>query len=181
MNKKIIILAAAFIIMVVFGFLAERPAASSPKEPAGSAVQVSEQAASQFSPELLKNRVLLPAISYHPGTAGASLGCAQSSAAVASFAAEYRLRTADGDQLTRSMKDAAALLSAEEAEWLQENLPGLIGMIDSAYADYSTVIGVFGDAGADDMMRTVLIDETTIQDWAKLKAALIQLEGDTTA
>ena len=181
MNKKTIILAAAFIIMVVFGFLAERPAASSPAQSAAPAAQTVEQAASQFSPELLKNRVLLPAISYHPGTAGTSLGCAQSSAAVASFAAEYQLRTADGDQLNRALKDAAALLSAEEAEWLQENLPGLIGMIDSAYADYSTVIGVFGDAGADDMMRTVLIDETTVQDWAKLKAALMQLETDTFA
>ena len=179
MKKKIIILAVVFVLMVVFGYLAQRPAASSPAGSAAPDVHVSEPQAPQFSAELLKNRVLLPAVSFHPGTAGSTLGCAQASAALASFAAEYQLRSADGEQLNQAMGEAVALLSDEEAEWLRENLPGLIGMIDSAYADYSTVIGTFIDAGADGTMRPVLIDETTSEDWAKLKAALIQAENIT--
>ncbi len=178
MKKKIIILASIFIFMVAAGFLVQRLPASSPPEEAGEpAVQSAEPASSQLSPELLKNRVLLPAVSFHPGTAGSTLGCAQASAELASFAAEYQLRFTDETTMNQAMGNAVSLLTEEEAQWLQENLPGLIGMIDSAYTDYSTVIQVFGDAGADGTMRTVLADETTEEDWAVLKAALIHVEN----
>ena len=178
--KKIIILSVIFILLVVFGFFAQRAPASPPAAESGEpAVPPAEPAPPQLSPELLKERVLLPAISFHPGTAGSSLGCAQAAAAVVSFATEYRFHSAGEDVLNRMTEDAAAMLAEEEAEWLRENLPGLIGMVDSAYSDYTSARGIFDDAGAGGTIEAALASENSAEDWMRLKAAMERLEDNS--
>ena len=131
---------------------------------------------SMLSPELLKDRILTPAIAFHPGTAGSMLQSAQAAAKILSFCTEHQLRQEDEEHLDRMMKDAYALLYEDEKGWLQENLPGLIGLIDSMFADYDKVKGMLEDSGADDMAVSALAAEHSQEDWSKARAALEGLE-----
>ncbi len=144
--------------------------------------QDSEQASPvRLTPEQIRDGILSPAVSYHPGTAGSSLKSAQAAASVIAFITENELRYADEAQLDQLMGDAASLLSEDEQEWLRENLPGMIALIDSVFSDYTEVSGQFDDAGVDDTIRTVLEGEHAAKDWARVRASLSKLAGSDEA
>ena len=172
--KKTVVL-VVFILLVLLGILQLRAPSAPDGESAEPAVQADSQMPLQVSPEIIRDRILMPTISFHPGTAGSSLGCAQAAAAVASFSAEYQLRFADEEQLLQAMEDALALLSDEETDWFRENLPRLIDLIDAAYVDYSGVSGVFADAGAEAAMKSALETAGSKEDWSLVKAVLLRL------
>ena len=126
--------------------------------------------------ETLRQRSLVPAVSYHPGTAGCSLAEARTAAEILFFIADLKPQPAE-EELHALMNDAFAQCSEEEQEWLRENLPGLIACVDSALADYSAVSGAFEDAGADSVMREALGKPAVSENWALVRPALESLPG----
>ena len=130
-----------------------------------------------LSPELLRDGILTPAISFHPGTAGTTLGSALAAAKILAFSTEHQLRLEDENETDQLMKDAYAMLSVEERGWLMENLPGLIDLTDSVFTDYDSLSGRFEDAGAGEMIQSVLANEHAAEDWARARKALAGLEN----
>ena len=191
--KKPVILSLVVILLVIalaaayFLFLKPAPAAEAPTAEAPISEAPPQEAAEQssdqpaLSPELLRDGILLPAVSYHPGTAGSTLGSAQAAAKILSFITENRFHTVPEDQANRLTQDAFALLSGEEQGWLRENLPGLIELIDSVFSDYTALSGRFDDAGADTAVRSALENEAASEDWSRLRGALVLLEAADSA
>ena len=127
------------------------------------------------SPEAFRIHILTPAVSFHPGTAGSSLGRAQAASEIISAAVDNQLRFVNQDRMNLMMEEAYAQLSEEEQAWLPENLPGLIDLIDAAYAEYGDVSGTFEDAGVGSQVRLKLGSEGSLQDWTRLRAAFAHL------
>lgn len=167
MKRKILPVVLLFIVvlLVYFAFTSFSPAS----EPSNV---VSNQ--NPVSPELLRDRILSPAISFHPGTAGSSLGAAQVAAEIIEFITDYQLRFMTEAEMNQLMDQAYSLLGDEEQGWFQENLPQLIGLIDSVFSNYSELSGLFGDAGADSTIRSALANDKAPEDWARVRPALEQ-------
>ena len=182
----VIALAAAYFLFIK-PTAAETPAAEAPTAEASTSEAPPQDAAEQssdqpaLSPELLRDGILLPAVSYHPGTAGSTLRSAQAAAKVLSFITENRFHAVPEDQANRLTQNAFALLSGEEQSWLRENLPGLIELIDSVFSDYTALSGRFDDAGADAAVRSALENEAASEDWSRLRGALALLEAADSA
>ena len=142
-------------------------------EPAGAA-EVSN-AAEVPAPEVLKTRILDSVCAYHPGTAGASLKLAESSAQVFAFITESHFSSLDGGLLSENLTASWQSLSEEEQVWFRENLPVLVGQLEEAIADPAAVEGLYSDAGAAETLEEALSSESVREDWdAFLRLPLIQ-------
>ena len=183
MMKKAILFLTLFIIAAAAAgctSVSEAPAPPVQAIPeaadSGSAEQAETVPAdSVFSPEQLRDGILIPAVSFHPGIAGSTLKSAKAAAEMLNFCTENQLRLADQKELDQAMKDARELLSEDEKGWLQENLPTLLDLSDTVFNDYESVKGLFEDAGAGGLIVAVLADEHAGEDWIKAKAALAGL------
>lgn len=132
-----------------------------------------QEDAGQLSPETLRDQVLLPALSYHPGTAGSSLAAANASAAILDFAAKNNLRLSGTEDANRNMTDAVALLSEEERTNLSETMPGIIALIDETLETWPENSGLYDDAGSSDLIKAALQHPDAAKDWEVVKAALL--------
>ena len=130
------------------------------------------ESSTPLTPELLREKVLLPALSCPPGTAGSSLKAAHASAVILDFATGSSLRLTDQESLNRTMTEALALLDEEERSLLQEALPGLLATTDETVEVYPENSGLYEDAGCSDLIREVLARPDAAEDWAVLRAAL---------
>ncbi|MCR5090044.1 MAG: hypothetical protein K6C08_11110, partial [Oscillospiraceae bacterium] len=92
----------------------------------------------QMSPEEVREKLLGSVLSFYPGTAGSSLGCAAAAAEVLSFAAEYGMVDVAG---------AYELLTPEEKELFSGNINALTGLLSDTEAAYEEVAGLYEDAG----------------------------------
>ena len=177
----LIIMLAAAVLTACSAVVTPAQEQTAPKDSAAEKPAEEVQEAPTISPEQFRDKVLIPLISYHPGTAGASLGRAQAAAAIMTFVTEQQLRHTAQAQMNQLAEDAAALLSDEEKGWLRENLPGMTALIDSAFSDYTEVSGVFADAGADSTMQSALAEEGAQEDWLRVRAALERLADGSAA
>ena len=178
-KQSLTILIAVLILLVIIGAVFVRArmhqeAALSSPEPtvAPASTDTSNlQNNSQLSPEDFRDQVLLPILSYHPGTAGSSLAAASASASVLDFAAANQLRFADQEDVNRLLKEAIALLPEDEQGLLPESASGVISLIGSTLSDYEGNKGVYEDSGTADQVLAALNHPGAAEDWAKLKAA----------
>ena len=125
-----------------------------------------------LTPEELRENILEPAIAFHPGTAGCSLGQALAAAKILNYITSVDFRTLPAERLSPAMNDAVALLSEEEQGWLRENLPGLTELMDSVFTGYEDMRDLFDDAGALELADAAMAKEDAAEDWARLKAVL---------
>ncbi|MCR5138455.1 MAG: hypothetical protein K6C12_15410 [Oscillospiraceae bacterium] len=130
------------------------------------------ESSTPLTPELLREKVLLPALSCPPGTAGSSLKAAHASAVILDFATGSSLRLTDQESLNRTMTEALALLDEEERSLLQEALPGLLATTDETIEVYPENSGLYEDAGCSDLIREVLARPDAAEDWAVFRTAL---------
>ena len=113
------------------------------------------------------------------GTAGSSLKMALISRDVLRFAMENMLWTVNQDDLKASLAAAWTSLTDEQrAAFPEIFFDGAVELIDSAFTDYESVQGLFGDAGAEDM-RYLAQDEDAAASWeALLNATLAMSAGE---
>ncbi len=110
--------------------------------------------------------------SFHPGTAGSSLGRAAAACRVLEFASSWDLKTPDGayaEAVVNSLKTSWAGLSAEDQGTFAENWQGLSELISGTLSDFESNKGVYEDAGVLDSMQALLADpENTMKCWNAL-------------
>ncbi len=119
--------------------------------------------------EEFRDRYFVPVSEWRQGTAGSSLKMAALTAEVLSFADEYRMWDADVPTLRQNMLDAWEALDEDTRHYFDENLPGVMALMDSAMSEYPVVAGQFEDAGAE-YMASLAEDELTRQSWDVLVA-----------
>ena len=124
---------------------------------------------SSISPDLLRAGFIDEVVSFHPGTAGCSLGQALAAANVLRFSSEQNLHLAD---CRSSFEKAWNETDAETQEYFRENFDGLSGLITTAFSDYDSVRGVFDDAGASEIMSAAMKAENIAKDWESLRSAV---------
>lgn len=131
------------------------------------------------SPEVIRNELFTPVISFHPGTAGSSLGRAAATAHAMAFSAEYSLSDADEHLLSKAMLTAWESLAPEEQVTFLENIGGVISTGYDALADYSSVEGIFGDAGVAELAKAFFASPDARSDWQALEQAVNELMGSS--
>lgn len=128
-----------------------------------------------YTAQGFKMYVLEPAISFHPGTAGSSLQRAQAAATILFNIADKHFQFAG----SLNVADAVNMMTEEELSWLRENLPGLIGEMDSLIEQYPEIDGVYQDAGADSFVYRAMQREAVAEDWTVVRAALMEIEQES--
>ena len=117
----------------------------------------------------IREGIIDEVISYHPGTAGSSLGQAAAAANVLRFATQQKLSKND---CTAAFEKAWIETDQDAQKYFRENYEGLSLLITSAFSDYDSVRGVFEDAGAGEIMRTALGTADAEKDWAALRTVI---------
>lgn len=115
--------------------------------------------------------------SFHPGTAGSSLGAAQAACQALGFAAEHSLRDADDAALRDAVLTAWESLTEEERSWFRENFSSVDSLIANSAADWEGNRGLFEDAGVGDAMKKLLADPLAMEAWEKLRDQTASLRG----
>ena len=104
----------------------------------------------------------------YAGTAGSSLKEAIAATELLAFCVEY----ADVENIEETVKNAWAALSEEQAQELSFSLEGIQFVIDSAFADYESMAGLFEDAGVEEKMRELVEMPAAQENWNTLKACM---------
>lgn len=117
----------------------------------------------------IREGIIDEVISYHPGTAGSSLGQAAAAANVLRFATQQKLSKND---CTAAFETAWKEADEETQGYFRENFEGLSRLIDAAFSDYDSVRGVFEDAGAGEIMETALRSADAAKDWDALRTVI---------
>ena len=117
----------------------------------------------------IREGIIDEVVSYHPGTAGSSLGQAAAAAKVLRFATEQKLGRNDcSSAFEKAWKEA----DVETRGYFHENFEGLSWLITAAFSDYDSVSGVFEDAGAAETMKAALSAAGAENDWAALRSVI---------
>ena len=117
-------------------------------------------------------RDALTACTGFSGTAGASLKDAIAARGLMDFAALWDFDQVPAEEADASLQTALGLMDEVQAGELKENLPGIAGMIASAFDGDEQVLGLFGDAGAGDGIDALLTEEAPRAAWQSLTEAL---------
>lgn len=117
----------------------------------------------------IRDSIIGEVVSFHPGTAGSSLGQALAAAKVLRFASEQKLGRNDcSSAFEKAWKEA----DEETQGYFRENFEGLSRLIDAAFSDYDSVRGVFEDAGAGEIMEAALRSADAAKDWDVLRTVI---------
>ena len=95
------------------------------------------------------------------------------------FSAEYSLSDADEHLLSKAMLTAWESLAPEEQVTFLENIGGVISTGYDALADYSSVEGIFGDAGVAELAKAFFASPDARSDWQALEQAVNELMGSS--
>ena len=117
----------------------------------------------------IREGIIDEVISYHPGTAGSSLGQAAAAANVLRFATQQKLSKND---CTAAFVTAWKEADEETQGYFRENFEGLSRLITAAFSDYDSVRGVFEDAGAGEIMEAALRSADAAKDWDALRTVI---------
>ena len=117
----------------------------------------------------VRDSIIGEVVSFHPGTAGSSLGQALAAAKVLRFATEQKLGRND----CKSAFETAWKEADEETQgYFRENFEGLSRLVTAAFSDYDSVRGVFEDAGAGEIMEAALRSADAAKDWDALRTVI---------
>lgn len=121
------------------------------------------------SADQIRDSIIGEVVSFHPGTAGSSLGQALAAAKVLRFATEQKLGRNDcSSAFEKAWKEA----DEETQGYFRENFEGMSRLITAAFSDYDSVRGVFEDAGAGEIMETALRSADAAKDWDALRTVI---------
>ena len=113
--------------------------------------------------------------SFHPGTAGSSLGRAWAACAAVHFANENRIAQTDIPLLRSTMLAAWESLSDDERAWFDENFIGLAEEIEACRTDWESNRALFEDAGVADQMAILMDMPAALEHWDTLRAHTLTL------
>ena len=99
------------------------------------------------------------------GTAGSSLKEAIAAQSLLSFAKNHAI---DGE----TFAEAVSALTKEQKSELPAALESIAMLIETAFADYNSVKGLFDDAGVGEIMSTLIQDEAALNGWTALRPLL---------
>ncbi len=175
-NKTWLPLAAAAVMIAVSLFLmsGRTPKDTGPVEPTPLPFAAVEEKVAP-APQSLADDYFRLAVSYHPATAGASLGRAQAACGVLRFAAENEVRSADIPTLRDNMLVGWNSLSDQERKYFDSNFMELVQLLDECQKDWASNRPVFDDAGVAEIMDGLLADPAAIESWETLKAHTLTL------
>ena len=123
------------------------------------------------APAGIKHFILDPAISFHPGTEEFYSDQVQAASSILYNAVTKHYHLFSQERINQATIEAVSLLTEEEQEWLQENLPDLIAMIDTSMVDYPE-IGPIKNERATSTIGWSSETELADEDWARVRTAL---------
>ena len=123
------------------------------------------------APAGIKHFILDPAISFHPGTEEFYSDQVQAASTILYNTVTKHYHLFSQEQINQATIEAVDLLTEEEQGLLQENLPGLIDLIDAAMADYPE-FGPIKNEKATSTIGWSSETELAVEDWARVRMAL---------
>ena len=117
------------------------------------------------------NNILDPAISLHPGTDDFYVGQVEAASKILYNAVTKHYHLFSQERINEATAEAVGMYTEEDRGLLQENLPGLIDLIDAAMADYPEFGHIKNEKATSTIgwsSETELADE----DWARVRMAL---------
>jgi hypothetical protein len=123
------------------------------------------------APAGIKHFILDPAISFHPGTEEFYSDQVQAASTVLYNTVTKHYHLFSQERINQATSEAVSMLTEEEQGWLQENLPDLIAMIDTAMAGYPE-FGPIKNERATSTIGWSSETELADEDWARVRTAL---------
>ena len=127
----------------------------------------------RLSPEVLRENIFTPALTYHPGTDGCNISAGYATAMITYFISGYHIHLEEQDYVNQMMIDATALLTEEERTQLKEGMPDLIALEDETIATYPANRSIYLECGNYELTDLAINVPSYKDDWAKTRAALI--------
>ncbi len=141
--------------------------------PAGEMINIHALAEAMFAPaqgdadadaaDILAE--VLAGCTGYMGTAGSSLKEAIAAQNLLAFAKNH---TVDGE----TFAEAVAALTEEQRSELPDTLESIATLIETAFAGYNSVSGLFDDAGVGETMSQLIQDEAALNGWTALRSLL---------
>jgi len=104
----------------------------------------------------------------YAGTAGSSLKEAIAATELLAFAVEY----AGVENPEEIAENALSVLSEDQMAELSASMEGIRFVIESAFADYDSIAGLFDDAGVGERMRSLIENPDAQSNWNALSDCL---------
>ncbi len=104
------------------------------------------------------------------GTAGSSLKEAIAATGLLAFAVEHG--AADAEDLAQTVQSAIAALDEAQLQELAFCMEGIGGLIDSAFAGFDSVAGLFDDAGVGETAQSLIQAENAQAHWNALMESI---------
>ena len=117
------------------------------------------------------NNILDPAISFHPGTGDFYVGQVEAASKILYNAVTKHYHLFTQERINEATAEAVGMYTEEDRGLLQENLPGLIDLIDAAMADYPE-FGPIKNEKATSTIGWSSETELADEDWARVRMAL---------
>ena len=123
------------------------------------------------APAGIKHFILDPAISFHPGTEEFYSDQVQAASAILYNTVTKHYHLFSQERINEATAEAVGMYTEEDRGLLQENLPGLIDLIDAAMADYPE-FGPIKNEKATSTIGWSSETELADEDWARVRMAL---------
>ena len=137
-----------------------------------------EEAALQaVSAEEIRTGFLSAVNAYEPGTAGSSLKRAVAAANVLEFAAENHSALEDKAGFSEALQMAWNEMTEAEKSRFPEQFASVAELADETLQDFSSLSGLFEDAGVLEKTQQLLQKENLRDDWEALKSCVQTIKG----
>ena len=119
----------------------------------------------------IKHFILDPAISFHPGPGEFYSDQVQAASAILYNTVTKHYHLFSQERINEATAEAVGMYTEEDRGLLQENLPGLIDLIDTSMVDYPE-IGPIKNERATSTIGWSSETELADEDWARVRMAL---------
>ena len=135
------------------------------------------QAVPVVSREEIRTGLLDVIGAYEPGTAGSSLKRAVAAANVLEFAAENHSALEDKAGFSEALQTAWNEMTEAEKDRFPEQFASVAELADETLQDFSSLSGLFEDAGVLEKTQQLLQKENLRDDWEALKLCVQTIKG----
>ncbi len=124
-----------------------------------------------------KAEELLISCTGYEGTAGSSLKGAIAAQRVLTFCIENDLIQTETEAFLQTLGTAYQVMTDEQREEFDRNMKSIIHLLDSAFADYPSVEGLFDSAGILQSMKLLLETENAYGHYVMFKVPMMRVMG----
>lgn len=184
--KKLIVSIMFVAILISMASCSQRPDVSTPESAAPEVTETPQADATVTEAietpqldapgiEVIKSAFIDEVMSYHPGTAGASMKKAIAAYKVLEFSVTNQLESLESGILDNSLSDAWSTLSDDEKGTFAENFASVADLIQSCFDDIQSNQGLLDDSGVYNEMSELIGRDNSLSAWSALKNSVEKL------